>query len=110
MQPNIVSRPSREAWLIPPALFLSVSASSSSVLPSRSGLTAATERRQTDHRAGVRHLRLHGRARYPADAPGAARAGDRFLNKLPSRYKVAVVTFANKVHLTVAPTFDRARP
>ena len=32
----------------------------------------------------------------------------RFLNKLPSRYEVAVVTFANKVHLTVPPTFDRA--
>ena len=32
----------------------------------------------------------------------------RFLNKLPSSYEVAVVTFGNKVRLTVPPTFDRA--
>jgi Ca-activated chloride channel family protein len=31
----------------------------------------------------------------------------RLLNDLPSRYRVAVVTFGNGVHRVVAPTFDR---
>jgi Ca-activated chloride channel family protein len=40
---------------------------------------------------------------------GAARQlAIRFLNELPSKYRVAVVTFANNPRLVVAPTLDRA--
>ena len=44
-----------------------------------------------------------------ADAdPRRARASRlQFLNELPSKYRVALVTFGNKVQLLVAPTFDR---
>jgi Ca-activated chloride channel family protein len=33
----------------------------------------------------------------------------RLLRELPSQYRIALVTFADKVHVSVRPTFDRAR-
>ena len=110
MQPNTVSRPSRRLGLIPPALFLvglsfllvgfarpqqASSSNGRAIGPTIvlafdvSGSMAARDIRPTRLRA-ARELAI------------------RLLNTLPSKYEVAVVTFANKVHLTVPPTFDRA--
>jgi Ca-activated chloride channel homolog len=43
----------------------------------------------------------------PTRIRAARKLAIEFLNELPSKYRVAVVTFANKVHLAVPPTFDR---
>ena len=43
----------------------------------------------------------------PTRIRAARKVAIQFLNELPSKYRVAVVTFANKVHLAVPPTFDR---
>lgn len=110
LQPNIVSRPSRRLGLIPPALFLV-------------GLSFLLVGFARPQRANSSNGRVVGPTVVLAfDLSGSMAASDiqptrlraarelaiRFLNKLPSRYEVAVVTFANKVHLTVPPTFDRA--
>ena len=110
MQPNIVSRPSRRLGLIPPALFLL-------------GLTFLVVGFARPQRASSSNGRVVGPTIVLAfDVSGSMAARDipptrlraarelatRFLNKLPSKYEVAVLTFGNKVHLTVAPTFDRA--
>jgi Ca-activated chloride channel homolog len=106
--PNIVHRPSRRLGHLPPILLLlglvfllvgfarpqRVVASIDSGAPTIvltfdvSGSMAATDVQPTRIRA-------------------ARAAAVRFLDQLPSKYRVAVVTFADQVHLSVAPTFDR---
>jgi Ca-activated chloride channel family protein len=110
MQPNIVSRPSRRLGLIPPALFLL-------------GLTFLLVGFARPQRANSSNGRVVGPTIVLAfDVSGSMAARDiqptrlraarelaiRFMNKVPSKYEVAVLTFGNKVHLTVPPTFDRA--
>lgn len=43
----------------------------------------------------------------PTRLQAARRLAIRFLHQLPSRYRAALVTFADNVHLAAAPTFDR---
>lgn len=110
LQPNIVRRPSRRLRYVPAAMFLL-------------GLTfllvgfARPQRAVENAQGGGAAIVL------TFDVSGSMAAGDvqptrilaarntalRFLNELPSKYKVGVVTFADKVRLVVAPTFDRKR-
>ena len=106
--PNMVRRPSRRPRYVPLAMFLlgltfllvgfarpqrtldSVRTGAAAVVLTFdvSGSMAATD---------VRPTRI-----------GAARnAAIRLLSELPSNYQVGLVTFADKVHLVVPPTFDR---
>jgi Ca-activated chloride channel family protein len=110
LQPNIVTRPSRSIGLIPPALFLL-------------GLTFLVVGFARPQRANSSNGQVVGptivlafdvsgsmaaRDLQPTRLRAARELATRFLNKLPSKYGVAVLTFGNKVHLTVPPTFDRA--
>jgi Ca-activated chloride channel family protein len=110
MQPNIVTRPSRTFGLIPLALFLL-------------GLTFLVAGFARPQRANSSNGRVVGPTIVLAfDVSGSMTARDlkptrlraarelaiSFLNELPSKYEVAVLTFGNKVHLTVPPTFDHA--
>jgi Ca-activated chloride channel family protein len=109
MLPNIVRRPSRRLTHVPIALFLI-------------GLTlllvgfARPERVYSSARPQpptiVLAFDVSGSMAATDVAPsriGAARSvALQFLHELPSRYRVAIVTFANKVSLLVAPTLDRS--
>jgi Ca-activated chloride channel family protein len=110
LQPNIVTRPSRRLGLVPPVLFLA-------------GLALLVVGFARPQRANSSNGRVIGPTIVLAfDVSGSMAARDiqptrlraarelatRFLNRLPSNYEVAVLTFGNKVHLTVPPTFDHA--
>ena len=109
MLPNIVKRPSPRLRYIPAGLFLigltfllvgfarpqrilnSVHAGATVVLTfDVSGSMASTDVQ-------------------PTRIMAARNAAVEFLNELPSKYQVAVVSFADRVNLLVAPTFDRAK-
>lgn len=44
----------------------------------------------------------------PSRLRAARRLASQFLKELPTRYRVAVVTFGDTAHLVVTPTFDRS--
>jgi Ca-activated chloride channel family protein len=111
LQPNTVSRPSSRFGLIPPALFLiglgflllgfarpqrAASSNGREIGPTVvlafdvSGSMAASDLRP-GRLAAARELALE------------------FVRRLPSKYELAIVTFANKAHVVVPPTVDRAK-
>jgi Ca-activated chloride channel family protein len=110
LQPNMVSRPSRWVGLIPPVLFLA-------------GLTFLLIGFARPQQARSSNARVTGPTVVLAlDLSGSMAAGDlaptrfraarelaiKVVRRLPAKYEVAVVTFGNRVHLVVAPTFDHA--
>jgi Ca-activated chloride channel homolog len=109
MMPNIVRRPSERLRYVPAALMLigltfllvgfarpqrlehSVRSGATVVLAfDTSGSMAATDVK-------------------PSRIMAARNGAIQFLNTLPSKYQVAVVTFADKVNVVVAPTTNRSR-
>ena len=64
-----------------------------------------------DDRARVRRLRLDGGGRRPAepDPGGPSRGGPSSCTKLPSKYRIALITFGSKVQLLVPPTFNHGQ-
>jgi Ca-activated chloride channel family protein len=109
MLPNIVRRPSEKLRYVPAALmligltFLLVGfARPQRVLNSvRSGATVVL----TFDTSGS----MASNDVKPTRIMAARNAAVQFLNTLPSKYQVAVVTFADKVNLVVAPTTNRSR-
>jgi len=110
MLPNIVRRPSPRVRYLPGAFFLL-------------GLTffllgaARPERTLGDVPGAAATVALTfdvsgsmaATDAYPTRIMAAHNAAIKFLNVLPARYRVAVVTFGDKVHLVLAPTFDRKK-
>jgi len=109
MMPNIVRRPSQRLRYLPAALMLI-------------GLTfllvgfARPQRVLNSVRAGatiVLTFDVSGSMAstdvQPTRIMAARNGAIAFLNELPSKYQVAVLTFADKVTEVVAPTFDRAK-
>jgi Ca-activated chloride channel family protein len=108
MLPNIVRRPSRGLGYLPLALFLL-------------GLTFLLVGFARPQRVLVSTQRQAPTIVLAFDVSGSMAASDvaptrigaarkiaiQFLHTLPVKYRVAVVTFGNKVNLVVAPTFDR---
>ncbi len=109
MLPNIVRRPSERLRHLPAALmligltFLLVGfARPQRVLNSvRSGATVVLTFDVSGSMAATDVQ--------PTRIMAAHNGAIAFLNELPSKYQVAVVTFADKVNLAVAPTFNRAK-
>ncbi|HWB21576.1 MAG TPA: VWA domain-containing protein [Gaiellaceae bacterium] len=109
MMPNIVRRPSERLRYVPAALmligltFLLVGfARPQRVLNSvKSGATVVLA---FDVSGSMASSDVH-----PTRIMAARNGAIQFLNTLPSKYQVAVVTFADKVNLVVAPTTNRSR-
>lgn len=108
MMPNIVRRPSERLRYVPGVLMLI-------------GLTfllvgfARPQRVENSVRSGATVVltfdtsgSMASKDVAPTRIMAAHNAAIQFLNTLPSKYQVAVVTFADKVNLVVAPTTNRA--
>lgn len=106
--PNIVRRPSRRFGHLPPVLlllglaFLLVGFARPQRVVASADRGAPTIVLTFDVSGSMAATDVQ-----PTRILAARAAAVRFLDELPSKYRVAVVTFADQVHLSVAPTLDR---
>jgi Ca-activated chloride channel family protein len=109
MLPNIVRRPARRLRHVPIALFL---VGLTFLLVGFARPERVFQNALPQAPTVVLAFDVSGSMAATDVAPSRIRAARsvalQFLHELPSRYRVAVITFGDKVQLTAAPTFDRA--
>ena len=108
MMPNVVRHPRRRLALLPQALLLvGLALLLVGLARPQTVLATGSRRPPTIVLAFDTSGSMAAADPMPSRLRVARRIATRFLQELPARFPVAVVTFASAVHLVVPPTLDR---